>query len=67
MAVKFGIFADLHVDIMHDAQTRLEAFLSACSKEDVDFIIHLGDFCYPESRKVLCKPENMPINIKNAI
>ena len=67
MSVKFGIFADLHVDIMHDAQMRLEAFLSACREENVDFIIHLGDFCYPESRKVICKPENRPINIENAL
>lgn len=67
MTVKFGIFADLHVDIMHDAQQRLEAFLSACRRENVDFIIHLGDFCYPESRKVVCKPENRPINIENAL
>lgn len=67
MAVKFGIFADLHVDIMHDAQRRLEAFLDACRREDVDFIIHLGDFCYPESRTVLCRPENRPINIENAL
>jgi len=48
MAVKFGIFADLHVDIMHDPQWRLETFLEACRKEDVDFIIELGDFCYPD-------------------
>lgn len=67
MAVKFGIFADLHVDIMHDAQQRLEAFLDACRAENVDFIIHLGDFCYPESRHVICKPENRPINIENAL
>lgn len=67
MSVKFGIFADLHVDIMPDPQRRLEAFLEACRKEDVDFIIHLGDFCYPESRKVVCKPENRPINIENAL
>lgn len=67
MAVKFGIFADLHVDIMPDPQARLEAFLDACRRENVDFIIHLGDFCYPESRKVVCKPENRPINIENAL
>ena len=33
--VKFGVFADLHVDIMHDAQERLEKFLEDCRKEDV--------------------------------
>ena len=67
MAVKFGVFADLHVDIIHDPQRRLEEFLEACRREDVDFIIHLGDFCYPESRHVVCKPENRPVNIENAL
>lgn len=66
--VKFGVFADLHVDIMHDTQERLEVFLDACRQENVDFIIQLGDFCYPdENRRVVCKPEHMPINIANAI
>lgn len=66
--VKFGVFADLHVDIIHDAKERLEKFLDVCRKEDVDFIIQLGDFCYrDENRKVVCKPENMPPNIKLAL
>ena len=66
-SIKFGVCGDLHVDIMHDPQQRLEAFLDACRKEQVDFIIQLGDFCYPETRKVLCKPEKMPENIINAL
>ena len=66
--IKFGIFADLHVDIMHDTQERLEVFLDACRKEDVDFVIQLGDFCYPdEDRKCVCSPEKMPINLKLAL
>ena len=28
MKVKFGIFADMHIDIMHDGEERLEAFLN---------------------------------------
>ncbi|MBE6885291.1 MAG: serine/threonine protein phosphatase [Ruminococcaceae bacterium] len=66
--VKFGIFTDLHADIMHDAKERLEKFLNHCRKEDVDFIIHLGDFCYPDdNKKVVCKPEHTPVNIANAL
>lgn len=66
--VKFGVFADLHVDIMHDTQERLQVFLDHCRKEDVDFIIHLGDFCYPDdNRKVNCTPEHQPVNIANAL
>lgn len=66
--VKFGVFADLHVDIMHDAQWRLETFIEACRMENVDFIIQLGDFSYPdENRKCVCRPELQPVNIKNAL
>lgn len=66
--VKFGVFTDLHVDIMHDTQERLQIFLDTCRKENVDFIIQLGDFCYPDNnRKVVCPPEHMPVNIANAL
>lgn len=66
--VKFGIFADLHVDIIHDGQQRLEKFLDACRKENVDFVIQLGDFCYPdENRKCVCAPEKIPVNVYNAL
>ena len=66
--VKFGIMADLHVDIMHDTEKRLNVFLNECLKNDVDFIIELGDFCYPDfNRKCVCNDENMPVNIANSI
>lgn len=66
--LKFGIFADLHVDIMHDGLSRLTMFLDTCSREQVDFIIQLGDFCYPdENRYVTCKTEKIPINVANAL
>ncbi len=66
--VRFGVFSDLHVDIMHDCEARLRAFLTDCAARDVDFIIQLGDFCYPdEGRRCLCRPENRPVNIQNAL
>lgn len=68
MYTKFGVFADLHIDIMHDSEARLSSFLEACRKENVDFIIHLGDFVYPnEDRKCICKPENVPLNVQSAL
>ena len=63
MSIKFGVCADLHVDIMHDCVDRVEQFLKACKEEEVDFIIQLGDFCYPDIRDCICKPENRPENI----
>lgn len=68
MNVKFGIFADLHIDIMHDAEDRLKVFLDACREENVDFVVHLGDYVYPdEDRKCVCKPENTPANVQNSL
>ncbi len=43
----FGICADVHKDIMHDADCRLKAFIDEMNSQKVDFIIHLGDFCFP--------------------
>ena len=54
--VKFGVFTDLHIPLIHDTVERLSVFLVDCRKEDVDFIIHLGDFAYPEDPVFpLCK------------
>jgi 3',5'-cyclic AMP phosphodiesterase CpdA len=46
-SLKFGICADVHKDIMHDAEVRLKAFIEEASKMKLDFIIQLGDFCRP--------------------
>jgi 3',5'-cyclic AMP phosphodiesterase CpdA len=64
----FAVIADLHVDIMHDAEERLKSFLAAARAADVDFIIQLGDFCYPdEGRRCVCAPEKRPENIEAAL
>jgi predicted phosphodiesterase len=49
--VKFAVCTDLHYDIAPDGYSRVERFIERAQKEDVDFIIELGDFCVP-------KPEN---------
>ena len=45
--VRFGICADVHKDIIHDADRRLKIFIDAMNRERVDFIVQLGDFCRP--------------------
>lgn len=45
-SLKFGIISDLHQDIMHDADWRLQTFIDEAARENVDFIIELGDFCF---------------------
>ena len=45
--VRFGICADVHKDVMHDADERLKVFVDRMNQEKVDFTIQLGDFCRP--------------------
>ncbi len=53
--VRFGLFTDLHKDIMPDANHRLEVFVEEMNRMNPDFIIQLGDFCFPidENRSTL--------------
>ena len=51
--LRFGIIADIHKDVMHDADARLQDFIDTMTRENVDFIVQLGDFCVP-------KDENKP-------
>lgn len=48
--IEFGIVADVHKDLMPDANERLEKFISEALQRDVDFIIQLGDFCMAEEK-----------------
>ena len=45
--IQFGLIADVHKDIMHDADERLQAFITSANKKNLDFILQLGDFCRP--------------------
>ncbi len=45
--VSFGVCADVHQDIMHDAKRRLKTFIDSAENENNNFIIQLGDFCRP--------------------
>jgi predicted phosphodiesterase len=46
--LRFGIIADIHKDVMHDADDRLRVFIEQLTREKVDFILQLGDFCVPK-------------------
>lgn len=54
-SIKFAIISDIHPDIMHDGEKRLQDFLDAASKSKVDFIIDLGDFSQvkPENQRMV--------------
>ncbi len=46
--VKLGMITDLHQDIMHDGQQRLDTFLTAMEQEAPDALVQLGDFAVPK-------------------
>ncbi len=46
--VRIGMITDLHHDVMHDGISRLSAFIDEMDREQPDFIIQGGDFCYPK-------------------
>ena len=46
-SLRFGLCTDVHKDIMHDADERLQAFVDDATEKELDFIIQLGDFCRP--------------------
>ena len=45
--IRFGLCADVHKDVIHDADKRLKIFIDKMNREKVDFIMQLGDFCRP--------------------
>ena len=45
--IKIAILTDLHTEIVHDAERRIDAFIDKANKEEVDFAIQLGDFIQP--------------------
>lgn len=45
--VQFAVFTDLHYDHIHDGKKRIYKFLNDIQNTSLDFIIELGDFCYP--------------------
>lgn len=65
--IKIAVMADVHLDIAKDGEKRLDEFLRVAKEEGVDFMMHLGDFAYPnDTSKTKCPLEKMPENVRNA-
>lgn len=45
--IEIGLIADVHQDVMHDGEERLQVFIDEASKRNPDFILQMGDFCRP--------------------
>jgi 3',5'-cyclic AMP phosphodiesterase CpdA len=46
----FGVIADIHHDVMPDGIERVTAFVNAMNELKPDFVMQLGDFCWPHPR-----------------
>jgi len=47
--VSFGICTDVHKDLVPDANERMQQFMENMNQVSPDFIIQLGDFCFPNA------------------
>ena len=47
--LKFAIASDFHAQDVPDGKERVASFIQAAERENVDFIIELGDFCRMDS------------------
>jgi len=47
-SMSFGMIADAHADLIPDKMERLEKFIEKAIEKDLDFIVQLGDFCFPK-------------------
>jgi predicted phosphodiesterase len=48
--VRFALVSDVHQDVMHDGVARIQKFVDAMARAEVDFILQMGDFCWPHPR-----------------
>jgi len=44
---RIGLMADVHKDVMHDANERLTVFVEKMLQWKPDFVLQMGDFCIP--------------------
>ena len=48
--LRIGMITDLHQDIMHDGEARMDAFVTEMKARKADCIMQLGDFAYPNPK-----------------
>lgn len=66
--MKFAVMTDLHTDIIHDAEVRLDSFVSACLQNKVDFAVQLGDFIQPPGPyRYTCNKDRVTMYMKNIL
>ncbi|MGC6174995.1 metallophosphoesterase family protein [Lacrimispora sp. 38-1] len=63
--IRFAAFTDLHYDHIFDGDRRLEEFLNNIKNDRLDFIISLGDLCYPteKNKHIIAKLNSLNIPV----
>lgn len=61
--MKFAVFTDLHYDVIHDGDRRINEFIELVKKENVDFVIELGDLCHPtdENKRIIVQLKDLGV------
>lgn len=67
--IRFLVFGDLHYDDVSDGGRRIEELVRKAREEKVDFIVSLGDLCYPteENRHIIEKLHSIEIPVYHTI
>ena len=67
--IRFAVFTDLHYDHIPDGDRRIKEFLEIVRMKNPDFILSLGDLCYPaaENRKVIDALEQSGVPVYHTI
>lgn len=61
--IRFAAFTDLHYDHIYDGVERINEFINTIKSEQLDFIISLGDLCYPTEKNKWILEKLRSINI----
>ena len=48
--IRIGLISDLHQDLMHDGEERMDTFVRAMKTFEADAVMQLGDFAYPAAK-----------------
>ena len=61
--IRFLVFTDLHYDHVFDAEERLDSLIDRINDLSLDFVVSLGDLCYPvgDNRPVIRKLHSLGI------
>lgn len=67
--IRFLVFGDLHYDDYKDSEWRLNELINKAKNEKVDFIVSLGDICFPieRNRSIFSKFQSAGIPVYHTI